>query len=87
MNVLLPYWLGVPERCFYQEFQSGIVAALHEFGHQAFRFPFQNRAPVEREEAKLLVRLFTSARIDIVLDLACWGFGLSHVARQSGWQS
>jgi hypothetical protein len=41
MNVLLPYWRGVPERCFYQEFQSGIVAALVEFGHQAFRFPFK----------------------------------------------
>ena len=80
MNVLLPYWRGVPERCFYQEIQSGIVAALVEFGHQAFRFPFQKRAPVEREEAALLVRLFTQARIDIVLDLACWGFGLSRLS-------
>jgi hypothetical protein len=80
MNALLPYWLGVPEDCFYQEFQSGIITALHELGHRAFRFPFQKRAPVEPEEAKLLVRLFTTARIDIVLDLACWGFGLSRFA-------
>ncbi len=79
MNILLPFWLGVPERCFYQDFQTGIGAALRELGHEAFAFPFPERAPVQLDGAKLLYRQVTSARVDMVLDLACWGFGLSRV--------
>jgi hypothetical protein len=87
MNALLPYWLGVPECCFYQEFQSGIISALREFGHRAFRFPFQKRTQVEPEEAKLLVRLVATARIDIVLDLPAGDLDW-HMSRDNlGWQS
>jgi hypothetical protein len=79
VNILLPYWRGVPDRCFYQEFQLGIAAALRDSGHQVFSFPFAERAPLELAEAKQFYRQITDARIDMVLDLACWGFGLSLV--------
>ncbi len=79
MNILLPNWLGAPERWFYQDFQAGIAEALRDFGHQPFGFGFRERAPLHFAAAKQLYREITAARIDTVLDLACWGFGLSRV--------
>jgi len=79
VNILLPYWLGVPKRCFYQEFQEGISEALRELGHELVQFAFPERAPLQLEGARLLYRQIATAKIDLVLDLACWGYGLSRV--------
>jgi glycosyltransferase involved in cell wall biosynthesis len=77
--VLLPYWLGVPERCFYQDFQLGITAALREFGYETVPFPFAERGPVQVEESKKLYKQLQAGNFSAVLDLACWGYGLSRI--------
>lgn len=79
MRILLPYWLGAPERCFYQEFHSGIEEALQEFGHETVRFGFAERGPVAMQEALKLSEQLQTAPCSAVLDLACWSFGLSQV--------
>jgi len=79
MRILLPFWLGVPERCFYQDFHLGIATALHELGHEAVRFSFAERGPVQLEEGKRLYKQLKAADFTAVLDLACWGYGLSQI--------
>jgi hypothetical protein len=79
MRFLLPYWRGVPPRCFYQDFQAGIIEALHELGHECSQFAFQDRRPVDKEEAAALYAHLTARKPDAVLDLAYWGYGLSRV--------
>jgi hypothetical protein len=80
MRILLPYWLGVPERCFYQDFQLGIAAALRELGNETVQVPFAERGSVQVSESKKLYRELQASNIDAVLDLACWGYGLSRIA-------
>jgi hypothetical protein len=80
MRVLLPHWLGVPERCFYQDFQQGIASALRELGHETVQVPFAERGSVRPAESKKLYEELQSASFSAVLDLACWGYGLSRIA-------
>jgi hypothetical protein len=78
-QILLPYWLGVPERCFYQDFQQGIAAALREFGYETVRFPFAERGTVQAAESKALYKHLQAGKFSAVLDVACWGYGLSRI--------
>src|ERR1700734_1467311 len=80
MRVLLPHWLGVPERCFYQDFQQGIASALRELGHETVQVPFAERGSVRPAESKKLYEALQAASFSAVLDLACWGYGLSRIA-------
>jgi hypothetical protein len=79
VRILLPYWLGVPERCFYQDFHLGIAAALRESGHETVLFPFAQRGPVQLEESSALYKLLQANKFSAVLDFACWGYGLSRI--------
>jgi hypothetical protein len=79
VRFLLPFWRGVPERCFYQDFHAGIAEAMRESGHDTSLFIFDRREPVQNEEAARLVRHIAANRPDAILDLACWGFGLTRV--------
>jgi len=79
MRILLPYWLGVPERCFYQDFQLGIAAALRELGYETVQVPFAERGSVQEAEGKKLYKELQAAGTSAVLDLACWGYGLSRI--------
>ena len=79
MRILLPYWLGAPERCFYQDFQQGIAAALRELGCETVQVPFADRGAVQVAEGKRLYQELQAASVSAVLDLACWGYGLSRI--------
>jgi Glycosyl transferases group 1 len=86
MRILLPFWRGIRENTFYQDFHQGVADALRELGHQPARFAFAERGQLPQEEAEHLYRDIEHARPDAVLDLACWGYGLSGVtlAMQNG---
>jgi len=79
MRILLPFWHGVRERCFYQDFHRGVAEALRELGHEPVQFPFTERGRLQRDEADVLYRLIETAKPDAVFDLACWGRGLSRI--------
>lgn len=83
MRILLPYWLGVPERCFYQDFQRGITEALRELGFDTVQVAFAERGAVQAAEGKKLYEELHAANIGAVLDLACWGYGLSRITLPS----
>jgi hypothetical protein len=80
MRVLVPFCQGAPEQSFYQEFHYGVCEALRELGHEPVVFPFAKPDRPAALEAKALVRLVDLVPLGAVLDLACWGFGLSRVA-------
>jgi hypothetical protein len=79
VRILIPFWLGVPDRCFYQEFMTGVTEALRELGHEPSYFPFNDAGKVTRDEAGSLYRQVDRNRPDVLLDLACWGCALSRV--------
>jgi hypothetical protein len=79
MRILLPYWLGVPERCFYQDFHAGIAAALNEFGCETVRISFADRGRVQSEESNELCKMLQTNQFNAVLDVACWGYALSRI--------
>ncbi|MBV8307785.1 MAG: hypothetical protein JO274_09930, partial [Gammaproteobacteria bacterium] len=54
MRVLIPFWLGVPERWFYQEFVVSIAEALGELGHQVSYFPFNDAGRLSPNEQSSL---------------------------------
>ena len=80
MQILLPYCRSIPENCFYQDFHRGVTEALHELGHEPIPFSFAAPGQSSQEEADALYRQLESGNLDAVLDLACWGYGLSHIA-------
>jgi hypothetical protein len=77
MRVLIPFWLGAPERTFYQEFVRGISNALRELGHEPIYLPFNGWGSCTPAESQSLVTLVQRDRPDAVLDIACWGYALS----------
>jgi hypothetical protein len=89
MRVLLPFWSGIPDKCFYQDFYDGITGALHELGHKTSQFAFANRGQLPIEDVQRLYHLLETSQPAAVLDLACWGHGTSRIViqqknRQSG---
>jgi len=79
MRILLPLWRGTLQNTFYQDFHQGVAEALRELGHEPVQFPFAEAGRLAQDEAEKLYREVEKARPDAVLDLACWGFGLSRV--------
>ena len=77
MQVLLPYCLSIPDHSFYQNFHLGLTEALHELGHEAVTLSCATLGQSTQEEAAALLHRLASGRVGAVLDLACWGFGLS----------
>ena len=75
----MPFWRGLKEPCFYQEFYAGIVQALRELGHEALQFPYADVGKATIEEANALYRLLAGGNVAAVLDLACWSCGLSRL--------
>jgi glycosyltransferase involved in cell wall biosynthesis len=86
MRVLLPLCRTVREGLFYQDFYVGLIEALLELGHEPLRFPFATIGQPAMEEAEALYREVQQQKPDSVLDLCCWGYGLSQTAltRQDG---
>jgi hypothetical protein len=79
MRILVPDYLGAPARCFYQDFRDGIIKALCELGHDTVQFSFSERGQVQLEEAKTLYRHIDGGKFGLVIDLACFGYGLSRI--------
>ncbi len=79
MRILLPFWRGVPERCFYQDFHGGIGEALRELGHEAVAFSFAEIGRVAPAEANALFELLLAGKYAAVFDIACWGSVLSRL--------
>jgi len=69
----------VPQHGFYQGIHLGLSEALRELGHETVDFPFAAIGQPSSTEAEVLYRIVQSGSVDAVLDLACWGFGLSRV--------
>ena len=79
MRILLPFCRAVPERCFYQEFHSGMAEALRELGHEAIQFSFAQTGSPTQQEAGALLQTIDTHNCGAVFDLACWSYGLSGV--------
>ena len=79
MRILLPYWRGWREHTFYQDFHQGVAEALRELGHEPVQFLFQVLGEPPQEEAEMLFRQIDRGNISAVLDLVCWGYGLSGI--------
>lgn len=84
MRILLPFCRSVPERSFYQDFHQGTAEALHELGHEPIVFPFVAMGKPPEEEIDALYLQLEAGRVDAVLDLACWSYGLSQIAVRQG---
>jgi len=78
LRVLLPI-SRVAERsvAFYANFRDGLIEALHELGHEALVFEFEQPTRASTQEHAALFRLLTDRPCDLVLDLCCWGCELS----------
>lgn len=79
MRILLPFCTAVRENWFYQEFHAGIADALRELGYEPVRFPFGQIGSLAQAEAVALLREIDGRDHVGVLDVACWGYGLTDV--------
>jgi hypothetical protein len=79
MRILLPFCTAVRENWFYQEFHAGITDALRELDYEPVRFPFKQIGSVAQPEAEALLREIDGRDHVAVLDIACWGYGLTNV--------
>lgn len=89
MRILLPLLEQIPgfsphQLGFYREFHRGVLEALQEMGHEAIPFPFASQETRAPGEAQSLVRILSGGGMAGVLDLCCWGYGLSHFMLQRG---
>jgi hypothetical protein len=85
MQVLMPFWLRAPQGSFYQEFVRGISCALHELGHEAIYLPFNDCGKYSQDDALILTRMMERNQPDAVLDIACWGYALTHSTTPSAF--
>jgi glycosyltransferase involved in cell wall biosynthesis len=79
MRILLPFCTAVRENWFYQEFHAGITDALRELDYEPVRFPFKQIGSLAQPEAEALLREIDGRDHVAVLDIACWGYGLTNV--------
>lgn len=79
MRFLLPLCRGAPARSFYQDFHQGLSDGLRALGHDPRMFLFGRLGEPTQAEAEELVRHLERDRIDAVIDIACWGYGLSGI--------
>lgn len=83
MRIVLPYCRDVPHG-FYWDFLDGLSEAIRERGAEAVRFPFAKIGEHDAGEMAALYRELERG-CDLLLDLCCWGYGLSRFgAQQAG---
>jgi hypothetical protein len=80
MRILLPYHGGVVANCFYQEFHRAIGEALQELGHEPVALLFAAIGTPAPAEVQAPYAMLKDKRVEAVLDLACWGYGLASAA-------
>ena len=84
MHALIPFCTSIASPTFYQDFIEGLEDALAELGHSSERFEFREIGGLQQDELERFFAWARTARCDLVLDLCCWGFGLSHVRLWDG---
>jgi hypothetical protein len=83
LKVLMPFWLGAPERGFYQDFVIGISDALRELGHEPSYFPFDDPFNLSGNECASLTRQLDRDQPRAVFDVACFGYATSRVSTRA----
>lgn len=84
MRFLLPFnTRSIPES-FYADFHAGLTEAAQELGHEALRFDIAEGANASDGERNALYRLLAAQPCDAVIDLCCWGLGLSAITVWDG---
>ncbi|HEX4985087.1 MAG TPA: glycosyltransferase [Burkholderiales bacterium] len=79
MRILLTFLSSWREHTFYQDFHRGLGEALRAFGHEPVTFSFQALGEPRQEEAEALFQQLDRGNFSAVLDLCCWGYGLSQI--------
>lgn len=79
MHALIPFLDSFRPRTFYQDVVEGIESALADFGHTSERFAFKEIGLLSPQEMERVFTWARNSRCDIVVDVCCWGFALSHV--------
>lgn len=77
MHIAIPFCSSIAAPSFYQDFIEGIEAAAAALGHSSERIVFAHVERLEQEELDRFFRWSRQARCDLVLDVCCWGYGLS----------
>lgn len=82
MRILLPalneiQGFGAYQVGFYRDFQRGVSAALRDLGHEVVPFPFAHQEERSHGEVQALYQVLKGRGISAVMDLCCWGYGLS----------
>ena len=88
VRILVPFCRSLPERSFYQDFHQGVTDALRELGHEPITALFSAVGEATQEDMQALYLQIADGNIDALLDLCCWGYGLSQfsIAGKSGEQ-
>ena len=86
MRFLLPYntTLSTATSSFYSDFHLGIAEAAHKLGHDTLRFDIADGAQASAVERDTLYRALATSPCDTVIDLCCWGLGLSQITVWDG---
>ena len=86
MRFLLPYntTLSTAAPSFYSDFHLGIAEAARELGHETLRFDIADGAQASATERDALYRSLAASPCDTVIDLCCWGLGLSRITVWDG---
>ena len=86
MRFLLPYntTLSKGASSFYSDFHLGIAEAARELGHETLRFDIADGAQASAAERDALYRALSASPCDAVIDLCCWGLGLSRITVWDG---
>lgn len=79
MHIAIPFCTSIPAPGFYQDFVEGIESAAAALGHSSERIAFAQVERLEPAEADALFAWSRRSRCDLVIDLCCWGYGLSRV--------
>jgi Glycosyl transferases group 1 len=86
LRFLLPYntKLSTAASSFYSDFHLGIAEAARELGHETLRFDIADGAQASATERDALYRSLATNPCDTVIDLCCWGLGLSRITVWDG---
>ncbi|MBI2961558.1 MAG: glycosyltransferase family 1 protein [Betaproteobacteria bacterium] len=77
MHIAIPFCSSIAAPSFYQDFVEGIEAAAAALGHSSERIAFASLERLDQAELDRFFRWSRRSRCDLVLDLCCWGYGLS----------
>lgn len=87
MRFLLPFNTRSIPDSFYADFHAGLSEAACELGHEALRFDIAEGATASDAERNALYRELANRPCDAVIDLCCWGLGLSTITVWDGSDS